>query len=99
MLSDRHAGDAERLGKLIAGNLERSGPWSIARAWLWKRHRARGVERDVALNLLHDLMNVAIQHGHRTEAFEITHCLIGITRAPAPCFVNRPQRHMREDDN
>ena len=33
--------------------------------------RARGMEGDVAFNLLHHLVDVAVEHGHRAETLQV----------------------------
>ena len=57
------------------------------------------MEGDVALDLLHHLVNVPVEHGDRAEAFEDRESLRAIFGAPAPFGVNGPQRNVREDDN
>jgi len=54
---------------------------------------------DVALDLLDDLVDVAVEHGDRAEALQITERASGVGRAPAPFLVDRPHRQMGEDDN
>ena len=61
--------------------------------------RARGMERDVALDLLHDLMDVAVQNRNGTESFQIRQRLRAVAGAPAPVLIHDPQRHMREHDD
>ena len=97
MLHDRHAGDPEHPGQLIRGHLERPGAGAFARRRLRIGRRACGVEGDVAFDLLHDLMNVSVQHGNRTEAAQLVHELIRIAGTPAPGLVDGPQRHVGED--
>ena len=58
---------------------------------------AGGVESDVAFHLLHDLVDMAVQDRHRTEAAQIGQRFFGIAGAPAPGFLDGPHRHMRED--
>jgi hypothetical protein len=53
------------------------------------------VEGNVALDLLQDLMNVAVQDCDRAEAFEVAERLRAILRAPAPLCVDGPERDMR----
>src|SRR5205814_6017290 len=66
---------------------------------LWKRRRSRGVERDAALDFLLDLMDVAVEHGHRTEALQVTERAGSILSAPPPFLVNRPQGYMSKNDD
>ena len=55
------------------------------------------MESDVAFDFLNNLVNVAVQHCDRAKAAQSAHQLIRITGAPAPGFVNSPERHVRED--
>ena len=57
------------------------------------------MEGDVALNLLHHLVNVPIEHGDRAEALEDCESLCTILGPPAPFGVNGPERNVREDDD
>src|SRR5258708_4286820 len=59
--------------------------------------RASGVEGDVAFDLLHRLMNVAVQYGDGAERLEQRESARRVVRAPAPLRVNRPERDVRED--
>src|SRR5689334_252223 len=84
--------DAEVLAQLVSRNiLHRARCWSGARCRLRERRRIRGVEGDVALDLLDDLVDVAIEHGHRAEALQIAERAAGIRGTPAPLLVDRPQ--------
>src|SRR6267154_5937659 len=73
---NRDAGDSEKPWKLFRWDLERPRSRSVARNRLRISHGACGVEGDIPLDLLHDLMDVAVQDRHGTEAFEITHRLV-----------------------
>jgi len=64
MALDLDAGHAEHLWKLIARYRERPGAGTIAGGWLRIGGRASGMERDIAFDLRHDLMNMAVQYGH-----------------------------------
>src|ERR1700677_5069691 len=44
-------------------------------------------------------MNVAVEHGHRTEAREKRERLRAVLRSPAPFGINDPEGNMREDDD
>src|SRR6185436_16165069 len=59
--------------------------------------RAGGVEGHVALGLLDDLVDVAVQNGDRAEPREQTERLGAVVGAPAPFRIERPQRDMGED--
>jgi len=49
------------------------------------------MEGDVAFDLLDDLVDVPVEHGHRTEALQIAERPAGVRRAPAPLLVDRLQ--------
>ena len=53
----------------------------------------------MAFDLLHHLMNVAVQHRDGPETFEMGKRAGAVVRAPPPLRVHRPQRDVREDDN
>ena len=57
----------------------------------------RGVKRDIAFHLLHDLVDVSIQHGDRAKAFEQPKRLRAIFGAPAPIRIDRPKRYVRKN--
>src|SRR3979490_2157451 len=80
-------GDAEQRAKLVVGDLHRPGRGGRSRCGLWERGRARGVEGDIAFDLLHHLVDVAIQHGHRAKAFEVIQRAGAILGPPTPARV------------
>src|ERR1700722_7221663 len=96
---DVDARDAQHPWKLIRRDLERSRTGAVARSRLRIGGRACGMERDVAFHLLHDLVDVAVQHGDRSEPPQIGHGLIGIAGSPAPGLEDRPHRHMSKHDD
>ena len=89
--------DPEHALQFACWNRHRSGVRCSPRCRLRECGRHRRVKRDVALNLLHDLMNVAVQNGHRTKAFEKGQRLRAVGGAPAPLLIDHPQRNVRED--
>src|SRR5882672_5425991 len=93
------AGNAEQATELVVGDLHRSGRGGGARRRLRKRGRARGVEGDVALDLLHHLVDMAIEYRHRAKTLEVIQRAGAVLGAPAPGRINRPQRNMGEHDN
>src|SRR5882762_5458256 len=93
------AGNTEQAAELVVGDLHRPGRGGGARRRLRKRGRARGVEGDVALDLLHHLVDVAVEHRHRTEALEVIQRAGAVLGAPAPGRIDRPQRNMGEHDD
>src|SRR6476619_3689552 len=91
--------DAKDGAQLFSRNSHRPRRRSRARRRLRKARRQRGVERDVALHLLYDLMNMTVEHGQRTESLQQRQCLLCIVGAPAPVLVDRPQWNMSEDND
>src|SRR5579864_9494487 len=96
MPDHRDARDAEHAAQLIPGYLERPRAFALAGSGLRVSGRASGVEGDVALDLLHDLMDMAVEDRDRPEATQLCQELIGIAGAPTPGFIDGPQRHVRE---
>ena len=63
-----NVGDAEQRTQLVVGNLHRSRRGRRARRGLRKGGGHGGVKGDVALDLLHDLVDVTVEHRYRPEA-------------------------------
>ena len=57
------------------------------------------MEGDVAFDLLHDLVDVAVEDGDGAEALEVGEGLCAVLRAPAPFGVDHPERDVGEDDD
>src|SRR5580704_5306084 len=57
------------------------------------------MERDVALDLLLDLVDVAVEHGDRPEALQIAESAGSVLGSPSPFLIDRPQRQMGKDDD
>ena len=57
------------------------------------------MEGDVAFDLLHQLMDVAVENGDRSKALQISQRLSSVVRAPAPGRINRPQGDVCENDD
>src|SRR5579872_3703255 len=96
---DRDLAHAEHAAQLLRRYLERTWSRPLAGRRLWERRRQGGLERDVAFDFLHDLMDVAVEHGDRTEALEIGERLVAVVGSPAPLRIKRPHRHVRHDDD
>src|SRR6266478_6854015 len=92
-------GDAENRAQLVVGDFQRSRRGRRTRRWLREGGRPGGVECDVALDLLHDLVDVTVEHRDRAEALEVIERARRIFGAPAPYWIYRPQRNVREDDD
>ena len=84
-------GNTEKRTQLVVGDLHRSRRGCCARRWLRKGSRHGGVKRDAALDLLHDLVDMTVEHGYRTEALEIVESTCRVFGAPAPGWIDRPQ--------
>jgi hypothetical protein len=91
--------NAEKGAQLVVGDFHRSRRRCRTRRWLRERGRQGGVKGDVDLNLLHDLVDVAVEHRHRTEALEMVERARRVFGAPAPGWIDAPQRNVREDDD
>ena len=50
-------------------------------------------------DLLHGLVNVSVQNGHRAKSLQVGKRLFAVVGAPAPLRINRPERDVREDDD
>src|SRR5581483_2836696 len=102
-LRARHEGDAaqaEQRTHLLAGDvLARPGRRGGAGRGLREGRGARRVEADVALHLLHDLVDVAVQHGDRAEALQVGERPLAVLGVPAPFGVDGPQGDVRVDDD
>src|SRR3954451_10713516 len=64
-------GDAEIFAEVTGSHLHRPRRRSGAGGRLREGGRARGVERDIAFHLLHDLMDVPVEHRHRAEPLQV----------------------------
>src|SRR6266446_6382268 len=92
-------GDAENRAQLVVGDFQRSRRGRRTRRWLREGGRHGCVKGDVALDLLHDLVDVAVEHRHRSEALEIVEGARRVFGAPAPGRIDAPQRDVREHDD
>src|SRR5260370_22524877 len=62
---------AEHRVQLLGRHLHRAGRGGASRRRLRECGRARGMERDVAVDLLLDLLHMAVEHGCRPETPQI----------------------------
>src|SRR5262249_29454231 len=99
VLLEGDIGNAEHFAQLIVRHFHRARRGGGARRRLRESGRTRGVERDVAFHLLHDLVDVAVEHRYRTELLEIAQRLSAVLRAPAPFLRDGPERDMREQQD
>src|SRR5579872_6028953 len=89
-------GDAQHAAQSFVGNLHRPRSRRRARRGLRKRGGHSRMERDVAFDLLHHLMNVAIEYSHGTEALHVAQGLCAVFGAPPPFGIKAPQRDVRK---
>src|SRR5262249_31235481 len=69
------------------------------RSRLWKGGRHGSVEHYVAFHLLHDLVNMSVQHSDRAKALEKAEGLRTVLGAPAPVRIDGPQRDIRKHND
>src|SRR5262249_17486411 len=86
------AGNSEHAAQLGIFHLHRSGRRCGAGRRLRERGGACGVEGNIALDLLHDLVNVTVEHRDRAKSLEILEGFRSVLGAPAPLWVDRPER-------
>ena len=99
VLLEGDVGDAEHFAQLIIRHFHRARRRGSAGRRLREGGRTRGVERDIAFHLLHHLVDVAVEHSHRTKLLEIRQRLGAILRAPTPVLIDGPERDVGEQDN
>src|SRR5262245_30893624 len=99
VLLEGHAGDAEHAAQFVVRYLHRA--WRRCRTWRRLREgcRSRSMEGDVSFDFLHDLMDVAVEHGHRAEALEVAKRPRAVFRTPTPLRIDGPQWNVCEDDD
>src|SRR3954464_7507628 len=51
----------------------------------------------VPFHLLHHLVNMSIEHGHRSKPLQVRQGPLAVVCSPSPVRINRPQRNVRED--
>src|SRR5215469_10477354 len=71
----RDLADAEDMAQLLGRYLQRPRPWPLASLGCGEGGRHRCLVGHLALDLLHDLVDVAVEHGHRAKALQIRQCL------------------------
>src|ERR1700746_2287273 len=83
---------AEHRVQLLGRHLHRPGRRRASRCRLRECGGPCGMERDVALDLLLDLVDVAVEHGDRPEALQIAESAGSVLGSPSPFLIDRPQR-------
>src|SRR5437667_5582337 len=91
-----HIRNSKYAFELLRRYFHRSWRIRLSRLRLRKRRARRVVERDVAFDLSHRLMDVSVEHRHRAELLQTGERLRAILGSPAPLRIHRPQRNVRE---
>ena len=55
------------------------------------------MKSDVPLDLLHYLVNMAVEHSDRTETLQMRERLLAVLRSPAPVGIDTPKRNVCEN--
>src|SRR5579862_7776960 len=95
----RHRSDTESRRQLISWDYQGARTHTDARRGLGICRGPRRMEADMALDLLNDLMDVAIQDRDRAKTPQLCHQQRSICGAPAPRLVDAPEWHMCEYDD
>ena len=69
---------------LSAGTFSGPGAGPSPAAGCGKAVENARLVRDVAFDLLHDLVDVAVEHGHRAEPLQVATALAARPRSPSP---------------
>src|SRR5215471_7967842 len=86
----RDLADADDMAQLLGRYLQRPRPWPLASLGCGVGGRHRCLVGHLALDLLHDLVDVAVEHGHRAKALQIRQCLRCVLGRPAPLRIEWP---------
>src|SRR4051812_39292966 len=89
----------EDASKFAGIYFHRSRPGRGARRRLRKRRRHSSVERGVAFDLFHDLVDVAVEDCERAEPLQVAQGALPVTGPPAPLWIDHPQRDVSEHDH
>ena len=57
------------------------------------------MKRNIPFHFLHRLVDMSVQDGNRSEAFQIAESLRTVFRAPTPFGVNAPKRDVCVDND
>src|SRR5882724_3230393 len=85
--------------QLVGWHLHRSGRGSFSGRRLRKRSRHGGMEGNLPFDLLHDLMNMSVQHRDGTETLDVRQSLFAVVSSPSPLGIDSPQRNVRKEHN
>src|SRR6202047_3907781 len=92
-------GNAQHAMQSFGRYFHRTRRIRLARCRLRKRGRPRRVERNIAFDLLHDLVYVPVQNRHGPKSLQVRKRLLAVVGAPTPLGINRPERDVREDND
>src|SRR5438105_2222874 len=85
--------DTEQRAQLVVGDFHRSRRGCCTRRRLREGSRPGRVKGYVALDFLHNLVDVTVEHRHRPETLEIVESARRVFGAPAPSWIDAPQRN------
>src|ERR1700733_8493321 len=92
-------GNSQHIVKLLGWRLH----WPRGRCCAWRRLRKCGghcgVKRNITLHLLHDLMDMAIEHCDRAKSLQHCKGLLAIRCSPSPGWVHSPEWNVCENYN
>src|SRR5258708_10405221 len=91
-----HVGYSQQPAQLVGRERHGAGGSWRCRMGLREGGGSGGVEGDIALHLLHGLMNVSVQSRNRSETLQVRERLRAVISAPSPFRIYVPQRHVRE---
>jgi hypothetical protein len=94
-----HAAYTEHLPQHSSRDLHWAGRGSGAGRGLREGGGHGGAERNIALHLLHHLVDVPVENGDRADALEDRESLRATFGSPPPFGIDGPERNVREDDN
>src|SRR5450631_3977972 len=92
-------GNSKHIAKLLSRHLHWSGRGRGAWRWLRKGGGHGGMKCDIALHLLHDLMDMAIEHSDRAKPLQHGKGLLTVRCSPSPGWVDSPEWNVRENCN
>src|SRR3984957_12130517 len=94
-----HIRDPRDFLQWVGRPLHRPRRRSRTRRRLREGRRHRRVEGKLAFDLLHHLVDVAVEHSDGTELLHVRQGLLTVVGSPAPIWVDGPQRNVREEHN
>src|SRR5580692_8227046 len=92
-------GNSQHITKFVGGHLHWTRGGCGTGRGLRKRGGHRGVKRNITLHLLHDLMDMAIEHCDRAKSPQHREGLLAVRRSPSPGRIHRPEWNVRKNYN